>query len=386
MKDSKGEQILSATKVSGSYSSLTLRDGYIDFCKGLLILWVINIHTLFWSGQSYIPEIYRQVSLIIDVPVFLFISGYLTKTAKFIDAFKRSLRQLKHLYFSYLTLSIVLLPILSIAYFLKKKIVPDLLQAIILMLSVLKLEPEAVGGVWGVVPVYRGSFWYIWVYFSVLFFVPFLIQYFRTRRSRLTILTLLLLLLYVSRERGWNFSFFLSESIPTYYYLFIYLLGLAYAIDGKIFSILHLKISLSINILVCSIVFFVIDDRTLSIQAEKFPPSFKYLAYSLLIIHVFIIFQRTWDYPNSPDRSKFFDFVEWCGKNSYFIYLFQGLVCSIPSYFIESFSNRFSTLTSYSIVLIFNVCLTLLCTFTYLRSKSILCELLDTKNENIKSN
>ena len=32
------------------------RDGYIDFFESLLIIWVINIHTVFYSGDSYISD------------------------------------------------------------------------------------------------------------------------------------------------------------------------------------------------------------------------------------------------------------------------------------------------------------------------------------------
>ena len=38
------------------------RDGYIDFFEGLLIIWVINIHTVFYSGDSCISDKIWEVS------------------------------------------------------------------------------------------------------------------------------------------------------------------------------------------------------------------------------------------------------------------------------------------------------------------------------------
>ena len=51
------------------------RDLYIDFTKGLATISVIFIHTVFWSGQFYVPSEVRTLSLIFDVVLFYALSG-----------------------------------------------------------------------------------------------------------------------------------------------------------------------------------------------------------------------------------------------------------------------------------------------------------------------
>jgi surface polysaccharide O-acyltransferase-like enzyme len=51
------------------------RDYSIDFFKGITAISIIFIHTVWWSGQSYVPNIVAQFSLLIDVPLFFFLSG-----------------------------------------------------------------------------------------------------------------------------------------------------------------------------------------------------------------------------------------------------------------------------------------------------------------------
>ena len=51
------------------------RDLYIDFAKGFATLAIIFIHTVFWSGQFYIPTELRVLSLLVDVPLFFALSG-----------------------------------------------------------------------------------------------------------------------------------------------------------------------------------------------------------------------------------------------------------------------------------------------------------------------
>ena len=51
------------------------RDLYIDFAKGFATLSIIFIHTVYWSGQFYVPTEVRVLSLLIDVPLFYALSG-----------------------------------------------------------------------------------------------------------------------------------------------------------------------------------------------------------------------------------------------------------------------------------------------------------------------
>lgn len=51
------------------------RDSYIDVVKGLALLSIMLIHTVFWSGQDYVPSFCQNIVLCFDVPVFFLLSG-----------------------------------------------------------------------------------------------------------------------------------------------------------------------------------------------------------------------------------------------------------------------------------------------------------------------
>lgn len=345
------------------------RDGFIDFFKGSLILWIIHIHTVFWSGREYIPEIARQVSLLMDVATFFFISGYLTKLSSFVSSIKKSAKQFINLYLNYLAFSCLLLFPLFLLFVVKDKAIPDLQLAIT---SMLRVDP--VGELWGDIPVYKGSLWYMCVYFSILLILPIITSFFSSRKLRVVVLAFLLLIFYLSRYLNWSYDFLFSQTVYIYFYLFVYMLGVAYRLDEQSIRTYYLKLTFFLNVILSLIVFFYFDNVTLQIHSQKFPPSFNYLIYSLLLIHVFVITKRIWNYSDFAPTSKIFQFLEWCGKNVYFIYLVQAVVCSVPDFFIPIVKKSVSTLMLYFVVLTFNMFFTLLLTFFYVKAKTIFAE------------
>jgi surface polysaccharide O-acyltransferase-like enzyme len=64
------------------------RSHYIDFVKGLATISIVFIHTTWWSGNAYLPDRVSQYSLLFDVPVFFFLSGW-TAGLKVERTFKR---------------------------------------------------------------------------------------------------------------------------------------------------------------------------------------------------------------------------------------------------------------------------------------------------------
>ncbi len=51
------------------------RNYSIDFIRGLLVFSIIFIHTTFKSGQLYLSYEISNISLLFDVPAFMFIAG-----------------------------------------------------------------------------------------------------------------------------------------------------------------------------------------------------------------------------------------------------------------------------------------------------------------------
>ena len=47
----------------------------IDFLRGCACIFIILIHTAWWSGQKYLPSWFSNLFLLVDVPIFVFLSG-----------------------------------------------------------------------------------------------------------------------------------------------------------------------------------------------------------------------------------------------------------------------------------------------------------------------
>lgn len=354
-------------------SKPTKRNGFIDAFKGGLILWVLHIHTVFWTGMGYIPEDVRQKSLLIDVGAFFFISGYLTKPVDLVSALRKSARQFTNLYTNYLSFSCLLLLPLGLVFILKDKAFPNWQLAII---SMLRVNP--IGELWQDVPIYVGSLWYIATYLSLLVFVPFLVSIFSSRPLRVFTLVFIIVLFSLASNFNWSHDFLFTKDIYIYFYLFIYMLGVAYRVDEQNISVGFLKLTFIINVGLCLVIFFFLNNGVLKLHDAKFPPSFQYLAYSLLLIHIFAIVKHLWKYPDADRKSQRLQVLEWCGQNVYFIYLLQGVVCSVPGYFIPTLVAQIPTLGVYFICLAFNIGFTLLLTLAYVRGREVFLNFVKT--------
>ena len=148
------------------------RNKFIDVAKGFVILWVIHIHTVYWSGITYIPDIVRETTLLIDVPFFFFISGFLAGNLSFYQSLSRYVKQIWFLLRHYLiTCMLVLAIVLSIFNILHINYSSEDLH--LALFSIIKLHPS--GKMWSAVPVFKGSIWFIRVYLSLIFLFPLLV-------------------------------------------------------------------------------------------------------------------------------------------------------------------------------------------------------------------
>ena len=77
---SRAEQ--SRAEQSRAEQSRAERNNYIDFLRGIASIGIIAIHTAFWSGQSYTPEWFWNLTLLLDVPFFFYLSGWASSYKK----------------------------------------------------------------------------------------------------------------------------------------------------------------------------------------------------------------------------------------------------------------------------------------------------------------
>ena len=74
------------------------RDNTIDLLRGIAALSIVIIHTAFYSGMSYVPPMLQSFTLLIDVPVFMFISGM---TYNFGNSIQKNIKALIRKYKKY---------------------------------------------------------------------------------------------------------------------------------------------------------------------------------------------------------------------------------------------------------------------------------------------
>ena len=58
------------------------RNEYIDCIRGITTINIIAIHTAFWAGETFTPEWFRNLTLLIDVPLFFYLSGWASSLHK----------------------------------------------------------------------------------------------------------------------------------------------------------------------------------------------------------------------------------------------------------------------------------------------------------------
>lgn len=80
------------------------RNYNLDFFRGIAAIWIVFIHCCFWSGEGYVPKMVQSLSLLIDVPLFIFISGMLFNYS---NSIKKTIKSLLKLYFKYFIFIIV---------------------------------------------------------------------------------------------------------------------------------------------------------------------------------------------------------------------------------------------------------------------------------------
>ncbi len=304
------------------------RDLYIDFAKGLATISVIFIHTVFWSGQFYVPSEVRILSLLFDVPLFYALSG-LTSSGKV----EKTLFRLVKLQITFM-LFLILLFVLD---YLFKAVGLSLVGRNVLneFYSTFgtKYTPQSISsypqwqnlGNWflhrytnaDTFPVVMGSFWYLKVYF---------------------ILTLLgvLILRFFSKHINWFILFCLGLTLlfhfyPHYYpkgqvgyvtaYLALFLL--AHQIKGKKLSTRTVFLMFLGTVLALAWMFLSYGSEIFyQINRQKFPPKIPYLIWTLLSISLLFTFYNRL---KINKRSV----ITFIGENAIFFYFAQGISSSL---------------------------------------------------------
>ena len=141
------------------------REKAIDFFRGIAILNIIFIHTVFVSGWNYVPDWVRNFSLLFDVPVFFFLAGWATTYSQ------SYVKKIKRLIELYRKCAYFIVVYCIVIFFVDRE-----LFQIVHIPNYFLFVVTSPGNIWSDL---LGSFWYLAVFFPVVgIFSIFLISKF----------------------------------------------------------------------------------------------------------------------------------------------------------------------------------------------------------------
>lgn len=309
------------------------RDLYIDFAKGLATLSVILIHTVFWSGQFYVPTEVRVFSLLFDVVLFYALSG-ITSGNNIEKTFYRLLKL-------QITFMIFVTFLFFLDYFFKvfglQFFTMDWLKDFYSTFGG-KYVPQNIStipqwqnlGNWylhqytnaDTFPVVMGSFWYLKVYFILTVFGVLIFKFFPRHINwfiglcvALTVFFNLFPQYYPSGQVGY-----------VAFYLGVFLI--AHQLKGKKIETKYLPVLYGLVAVALIAMFWTQGTEIFyKLNKQKFPPKWPYIIWTLFsIVTLFVFYNRLKITKNN--------FITYIGNNAIFFYFGQGISSSLIYFFV----------------------------------------------------
>lgn len=253
------------------------RNNYIDFLRGWAAVNIIFIHTCFWSGESYVPEMIKSISLSLDVPFFFFLSGW---SGSYAHSFQKSLRSILKIYKKYVIFVFfyfALLLVIGILF-------TNSFQAVTLENFYSNLFFFRRGTT--VLPVVMGSIWFMPVFFSVVPIGSFCLDKLWSRsKTEAAFLRNCIFLLGIAGGgllySYWTGNFFLMPTNILFYLFFYFFGAIGRYISIRRFCAVPLII---FDIILMKLLGMYFGWNISNMQSLKFPPSIIWLLYSLIMI------------------------------------------------------------------------------------------------------
>lgn len=321
------------------------RDTYLDFVRGLLMLSVIHIHTVWWSLAPFTPDMVRHLAYLVDIPIFFFISGYLFKNTTFLVSVRAAWKQFTRLYLQYIIISLVVAVGLLVWIRLGGDRLPRGMWKSLLYL----FRIEASGELWGYLKMYNGNLWYLRAYFPLLLLVPFLVGTVFFRNAKGPLLAFVFICYALATYHYKRNVILLAPAGRVFFYAIFFVVGSLYRSGENTIRQKTVALSFVLNLVLAGMVFHQ-DGNTLQAGPYKFPPSVQYLIYTMLLVHVFLLVKPYWRRLNVPVFAP----VVWAGRHSFELYLIQGAVCSVPFFFVRRLGTD-NPWALYAMVYSFNV-------------------------------
>ncbi|MBD8348894.1 acyltransferase family protein [Dysgonomonas sp. HGC4] len=270
------------------------RDYFIDVIKGITIINIVIIHTIYHSGGEF-PVFLKNFVLLADVPIFFLCSG-LTSSGNI----KKTIIRLFKLQLSFMLF-------ISIVFIISSIYTQDVSWGLFF---------DNISHDYKTMPPFHSvnySLWYIKAYFIIAVIGSIIIHFASTKLRIDIILSILFLGILYSSFQGYILDSIYISIIN--FYLFIFLLGFRLKdinISKQVFS------GTILIVLFCLFFWFFIANQSKLIQIYKFPPHIIYLLISAVGLSTIIFLRRK--VKISPKNIFIYP-----GRNSLFFYFAQGI-------------------------------------------------------------
>ena len=290
-----------------SHKVLQERDCYIDLVRGLCAVSVVFIHSVFWSGSSYVPNYMRNISLFFDVPVFFFLAGATINILGGREVKDLAIKQISKLIFYFFAL------VLSFQILFWNFDIQRLIQPLVLSRAHV---PE--------LRVISGSYWFVPTYcISILFAQIIYHQY-----PRIIYPLFLLGGGYFFSQYFLNFHLKVSVLGQPFqnilFYVILVLLGY------RFYSLKFKRVVWLLSSIAFGLIFYYLFWKSnvafssYSLQKFKFPVQLPYVCVSLAVICLILAFKTRIVASNCLTR-----LITFLGRNAIFFYMSQGVSSSL---------------------------------------------------------
>ena len=317
------------------------RNSYIDFLRGIAALGIIAIHTAFWAGQSYTPAWFWNITLLLDVPFFFYLSGWASSYKKC---------ELKHVVKSLFIIWnkwIFFVSLVAIFCAFSRKL-PIHFEGVVDLRDLINNYMYNVS-----IPgfcVVAGSIWFMQYYFVIVLVNSIVMILFQKSNKifeykRLYMWMLIASFVWVHYGKyalGLDLTYFLFYSI-------FWMLGMNR--KGKNKTLLSLMLTIALIAGAVCFASYLQQLPLYDLQSAKFPPTLKYGFASLFAVVIAKFFDGKYN-----RRCKM---LEHIGRNAIYYYFGQGIGSSINFLVVERISIH-SWLLKWIITYAINVCMTII--------------------------
>ena len=297
----------------------TERNLFIDMLRGVAALNIINIHTAWWSGETYIPLWFASMTLLIDVPFFFFLSGWGSSTRE-ISILKsiKSLFRIWTKWFYFITL-LALLCKITILFHLPFQIrgvtgFKDLIKNYFFVVSFDEIK------------VIAGSIWFMKWYIAAILINTIVLMWVKNKGiengQRIYTVILFLVFVFVAFTEG-DFFYYVKTFL---FYSFFWMLGY----NKESIQIIDIR-GLIATLLLFLFGYFITAKMhhfsIIDVQTAKFPPSLTWGFFSSFFICVVMFME--------PFVKNYCKPLIHIGQNAIFYFFGQGVGSSILYLFVN---------------------------------------------------